>query len=89
MSLRQHLVVTCGGWFSFLLLTAALRTSFGPAAATSGELAIWAFLFTVPPAIVMLRFRGAPPPLISEVIYRTEIRRRMNEIPAGADSDGR
>ena len=89
MSLRHRLAVTCGGWFSFLLLAAALRTSFGPAAATSGELTIWAFLFVVPPAVVMARFRGAPPPVISEVIYRTEIRRRLNEIPASGGSDGR
>ena len=89
MSLRHRLIVTCGGWFSFLLLGAALRTSFGPGAATSGEIAIWAFLFVVPPAVVMARFRGAPPQIISDVLYRTEIRRRLDEIPVGGDSDGR
>ena len=63
--------VTIGVWFA-LLATAAAAGLLSGAPITMGSAAFWFFVCSVPPAIMLMLWRDAPPPTVAEVIYAVD-----------------
>ena len=63
--------IAIGIWFALLLLVAAVGEVIGmPITAAAGSL--WVAACVVPPAIMLLVWRGAPPQTVAEVLHSVD-----------------
>ncbi len=63
--------VTIGVWFALLVAVAGIGLLSGvPITMRSG--AFWFLVSSVPPAIMLIVWRGAPPLTVAEVIYAVD-----------------
>jgi hypothetical protein len=73
--------VTIGVWFGLLVAVAGVGLLSGvPFTMRSG--AFWFFVCSVPPAVMLMVWRGAPPPTVAEVIYAVD----QKAWPCGIDT---
>ena len=63
--------VTIGVWFALLATLAAVGLVLG-VPITIRSLAFWFLVCSVPPAIMLMVWRGAPPLTVAEVLYAVD-----------------
>ena len=63
--------VTIGVWLALLVAVAGIGLLSG-APITMGSVAFWFLVCSVPPAVMLMVWRGAPPLTVAEVIYAAD-----------------
>ncbi len=62
-----------GVWFAALVAVAAAGALSG-VAITMGVSAVWLAACVVPPAVMLMVWRGAPPPTVAEILHTADRR---------------
>ena len=83
MTLKKSLILSTTGWFVAVATSLAIRITIGAQSASMAEAVTWLAVACVPPVVLFVIFRGAPPPTIGEILYDTE--RRADKARSGAE----
>lgn len=70
-SITRNTVI--GAWLAALALIAVAGTLSG-VSITFGSSALWFVVCVVPPAILLMVWRGAPPPTVAEILHSVDRR---------------
>ena len=68
-----NLGIAIGVWFAILVAVAVISTLAG-AAVTLGNSALWLLVGIVPPAVMLMVWRGAPPATVAEILHTVDRR---------------
>jgi len=68
-----NLRIAIGAWFALLVAVAAIGALAG-ASITLENSALWLLAGIVPPAVMLMVWRGAPPATVAEILYTVDRR---------------
>ena len=61
-----------GAWFAAIIVIFACSVVVGGAAMTISAAELWLVACFAPPAVMLLVWRGAPPPMVAELLYAAD-----------------
>lgn len=70
---EKHLRILIGAWVALLVAAAGAAVLSGVVITLSLS-ALWFIAGVVPPAVMLMVWRGAPPPIMAEILYAVERR---------------
>jgi hypothetical protein len=65
--------ILIGAWIAVLIVVAGTAALSG-VSITFGNSALWFVACVVPPAVMLMVWRGAPPPTMAEILYAVDRR---------------
>jgi hypothetical protein len=71
VSLNRFHIVVIAGWFAAIIAVIGVRLEMGAPVTLAQSVALL-MLGCIPAAVLVLVFRGAPPPTIGQVLYETD-----------------
>lgn len=72
MPIKKFVTLLISAWFATVIAGLAARVVIGGWPLWSAESLLWLVTVAVPPVVLVRIYRGAPPPIIAEVLYETE-----------------
>jgi len=73
MSRSSNLAIAIGVWLTTLVAVAGIGALAG-ASITLGNSALWFLAGIVPPAVMLMVWRGAPPATVAEILHTVDRR---------------